>query len=129
MDYAVYISTAHSTYTEASPKVTTVKLTKGLITGGFIYFPSGPAANLHLKVRRGVHQIIPANPGENYALDDCIVPLFPNIEIEEPPFNLDILTWNDSTSHDHALTISLFIDDMAEPGKKKSWFSKILHKE
>ena len=129
MDYAVYITTAHSTYTEASPKVTTIKLTKGLITGGFIYFPSGPAANLHLKVRRGIHQVIPANPGQNLALDDCVVPLFPNIEIDEPPFNLDFLTWNDSTTYDHALTICLFLDDMAELGKNRSWLSKILGKE
>lgn len=129
MDYALYISTAHSIYTEAIPKVTTIKLTKGLITGGFIYFPSGPAANLHLKVRRGIHQVIPANPGQNLALDDCVVPLFPNIEIDEPPFNLDFLTWNDSTTYDHALTISLFLDDMAELGKKRSWLSKILGKE
>lgn len=128
MDYAVNISTAHSTYTEASPKVTTIKLTKGLITGGFIYFPSGSAATLHVKLRRGVHQIIPANPGQNFALDNCVVPLFPNIEIDEPPFNIDILTWNDSTTYAHALTVSLFVDDMAEPGKKLSWFYNLFTK-
>lgn len=123
-----YISTAHSTYTEDAPLKTTCKLTKGLLSGGFIYFPSGPAGVLHLAIYRGAHQIIPANPSEDYALDDCVIPLFPNIEIDQPPFDIDILTWNLSTTYAHALTIALFLDDLAEPGKKQSWLSKLLGK-
>ncbi len=94
--------------------VTTIKLTKGRLTGGSIYFTSGPAGKLHFIARMGVHQVIPFNTGQNLRLDDCVFPFSLGFDLVEPPFDLDCETWNDSTLFDHALTVVLNIEPMID---------------
>ncbi len=113
MDILQYISTPVGK-TEADPLLTTVKLTKGRLTGGSLYFPSGPAGKLHFIARIGVHQIIPFNTGQNLRLDDCVFPLSLGIDLLEPPFELICETWNDSTQYAHALTLVLNIEPMLD---------------
>jgi len=113
MDILQYISTPKNTL-EADPLTTIVKLTHGRLTGGALYFPSGPAGKLHFIARFGVHQIIPFNTGQNLRLDDCVVPLSLGFNLLEPPFDLDCVTWNDSTLYDHALTLILNIEPMLD---------------
>ena len=113
MDIVQYISTPANT-TETAPLVTTVKLTKGRLTGGSVYFPSGPAGKLHFLARIGIHQIIPFNTGQNFRLDDCLVPLCLGFDLNEPPFELLCVTWNDSTLYAHALTVSLHLEPMID---------------
>jgi len=113
MDIVQYISTPKNT-TESAPLVTTIKLTKGRLTGGSIYFPSGPAGKLHFIARIGIHQIIPFNTGQNLRLDDCVLPLCLGFDLLEPPFDLDCETWNESTLYDHALTLALQLEPMVD---------------
>jgi len=109
MDFVKYISTPKNT-TKSDPLITTLKLTKGRLTGGFLFFPSGPAGVLHFYARRGVHQILPFNTDENLRLDDCVVPFTLGIDLVEPPFCVDCVTWNDSALYDHALTICFSLE-------------------
>jgi hypothetical protein len=113
MDILQYISTPKNTL-EVDPLITTIKLTKGRLTGGSLFFPSGPAGKLHFIARIGVHQIIPFNTGQNLRLDDCVVPLSLGFDLIEPPFDLDCETWNDSTLYDHVLTLILNIEPMID---------------
>jgi len=113
MDILQYISTPKNTL-EVDPLITTIKLTKGRLTGGSLFFPSGPAGKLHFIARIGVHQIIPFNTGQNLRLDDCVVPLSLGFDLIEPPFELDCETWNDSTLYDHVLTLILNIEPMID---------------
>lgn len=116
MDFVKYISTPKNT--EASdPLITTLKLTKGRLSGGFLYFPSGPSGTLHFLARVGVHQIIPFNSGEAYRMDDCKIPFHLNIELVAPPFLIDCVTWNTSTQYDHALTVSFFLQPKSRRNK------------
>ena len=109
MDFSKYISTPKDT-TEANPLVTSLKLTKGRLTGGFLYFPKGPAGTLHFLARIGIHQILPFNTGENYRLNDAVINFFLCIDLDDPPYTLDLVTWNDSTQYSHALTIGFSLD-------------------
>jgi hypothetical protein len=113
MDILQYISTPHDT-TEADPLQTTVKLTRGRLTGGSLYFPSGPAGKLHFIARIGEHQIIPFNTGQNIRLDDAVLPLSLGIDLLEPPYELDCVTWNDSTLYAHVLTLVLHLEPMID---------------
>ena len=113
MDILQYISTPKET-TEADPLSTAIKLTKGRLTGGSIYFPSGPAGKLHFIARIGVHQIIPFNTGQNIALDDCVFPLCLGFDLTEPPFELICETWNESILYAHVLTLILNIEPMLD---------------
>lgn len=108
MDFLYYISTPKNT-PSIPGQVLKVHLTRGRLTGGFLFFPSGPAGKLHFLARLCGHQMLPFSPGENYRLDDCVVPFSLEIDMLEPPFDLDIVTWNDSNNHAHALTVCFFL--------------------
>jgi len=125
MDFSLYISTPANT-SEASPLISSLTLTKGRLVGGFLFFPSGPAGTLHLIAKIGKVQIIPFNTGQNYALNRCIMPLTIDIDISQPPYILDVITWNDSTTYPHALTLTLFIDPWKRPRTRRSLTQKII---
>ena len=125
MDYLYKVDTAHSTYTRNNPKRTTVKLSRGRITGGFIYFPSGPAGTLNLTVVRAGYQIAPVDPQQSYALDDCVIPISPGYDLDQPPYVLTLLTWNDSTQYSHTLTISFILDPFFGRPPKRPFLSSL----
>jgi len=105
------------TASAADPKITVVKLTRGRLVGGFLYFPSGPAGTLHFLIRVGVHQLLPFNVGQSFAVDDCVIPIHCGIDLFEPPFEINLVTWNTSTLYTHTLTVGLFLD----PKKERGW--------
>lgn len=113
MDFVKYISTAVGRDV-SNPLTTTLKLTRGRLTGGFLFFPSGPAGVLHFYARIGIHQILPFNTGENFRLDDCVIPFTLGIDIIEPPFQVDLVTWNDSVLYPHVLTVSFSLEPIAK---------------
>lgn len=108
IDFLKYISTPWQNG-EDNPLITPVKLTKGRLTGGLLFFPSGPAGKLHFLARVALHQILPFNTGENYRLDDCVVPFHLAIDLHQPPYEIDCITWNDSTQYPHVLTVCFFL--------------------
>lgn len=109
MDFLQYIETPAETPPE-TPLVTRLKLTKGRLKGGFLYFPSGPAGTLHFLARIGIHQILPFNTGANYRLDNVKVQFSLGIDLSDPPYEIDCVTWNDSTVYDHVCTVCFFLD-------------------
>jgi len=118
MDYVLYIDTPAGT-DEASPKKTTLKLSRGRLTGGFLYFPRGPSGYLHFEAYVATWKILPFNKDETYRLNGCVVPIYLNIDFFEPPFLIDCFTWNDSKVYDHVLTVGFFLDPYAKPRKGK----------
>ena len=122
MDFVQYISTPKNT-TEAEPLVTTINLTRGRLAGGSVYFPSGPAGKLHFLARIGLHQIIPFNTGQNIRLDNAVFPISIGIDLLEPPYKIDLVTWNDSTEYAHALTVCL---NLQPRGKSRQTLKQIL---
>lgn len=115
MDFLKYINTPKNTPVN-DPVITTIKLTRGRLTGGFLFFPSGPAGTLHFLARMGVHQVLPFNTGENFRLDDCVIQFSLGIDIVESPYFVDCVTWNDSTLYDHVLSVCFSLEPR---GKKK----------
>ncbi len=116
MDFLAYISTPKNT-PEIPGQVLKLHLTRGRLTGGFLYFPSGAAGTLHFVAMIGGTQILPFSPGQSYRLDDCVVPFSLGIDLLEPPFSVDCVTWNDSNNHPHALSVCFFV---LPAGKKRT---------
>ena len=119
MDFVKYIDTVIGR-DAADPLTTTIKLTRGRLTGGFLFFPSGPAGKLHFLARIGVHQLIPFNSGESYHMDDCMIPFHIGIDLLTPPYEIDCVTWNMSTEYDHALTVGFFLTPKSRRNKEIS---------
>ena len=125
MDYAITITTEHSTYTQSAPKRTALKLTRGRLAGGWLHFPPGPAGKLHIQIWQANHQIAPATPGESYALDDAIAPLDLSQDLDQKPYTIYIHTWNTSTTYDHACTVSLYLRTPPKKQTPKTIWQKI----
>ena len=121
MDFIQYISTPIG-YTEAEPLKTTITLTAGRLIGGFLFFPRGPSGYLHFIAKTSTHQILPFNTGQNYRLNGCVVPFHLNIDLLQHPFEIDCLTWNDSSTLSHALTVAFFLN----PSEKLRFLKKII---
>lgn len=119
MDYVVYISTPANTL-ETAPLKTRIYLSKGRLTGGFLYFPRGPSGYLHFVAKVGTHQIAPYNIDQAYRLNGCVVPLYLNIDFFEPPFIIDCITWNDSATYAHVMTACFFLDPWQKRRTPKS---------
>lgn len=113
MDFSQYISTPEKTWA-SEPLTTTVKLTRGRLVSGWLFFPSGPAGLLHFIAKVGVHQIIPFNTGQSFHLDDCVIPISIGIDLLEPPYIVECITWNLSTSYPHALTVCFALDPLVK---------------
>jgi hypothetical protein len=80
-----------------------------------LYFPYGPSGTLHFLARIGIHQILPFNTGENFRLDNAVIRFSMGIDLAEPPYSIDLVTWNDSASYAHALTVCFFLDPFLKP--------------
>jgi hypothetical protein len=110
VDYQVYISTPMNTPLSA-PVKTPLELTRGIIRGGWIYFPSGPAGKLHCQIWRADTQIAPANRGASFNLDNVLAPLHLDQALLEPPFEVYVRTWNTSSSSAYGLSLCLFLQE------------------
>ncbi len=95
----------------ADSSQTLLELTRGIIRGGWIYFPPGPAGKLHCQIWRADTQIAPANRGASFNLDDAVIPLQLDQALLEPPFDVWVRTWNTSTLYDHALNVCLVLQE------------------
>jgi len=129
MDYIAHITTEHSIYTRAEPKRTVLKMSRGRVTEGWVYFPSGPAGTLHAVILRASLQIAPVDRDQSYALDDVIAPLRPAFDLHQPPFQVTVLTWNTSTQYDHVLTISLTLDPFFGKPPKRPFLASIFNRQ
>ena len=125
MDYVSYIETPANT-TEADPLKTRLYLSKGRLTGGFLYFPRGPSGYLHFVAKVGTHQIIPYNIEQSYRLNGCVIPLYLNIDFFEPPYIIDCITWNDSATLAHALTVGIYLDPWQKRRTPKSFVGAVI---
>lgn len=119
MDYVCYIDTPAGT-PETDPLKTRLYLSKGRLVGGFLYFPRGPSAYLHFVAKVGTHQILPYNIDQNYRLNGCVVPLYLNIDLFDPPYIIDCFTWNDSGTYHHVMTAGFFLDPWQKRRTPKS---------
>ena len=113
MDFVKYILTPAG-QSETDPLITRLTMTRGRLVGGCVYFPYGPAGYLHFLAKIGIHQILPFNTGENLRLDDAVFPFDLGIDLKEPPFVVDLITWNDSVEYAHALTVSFSLEPELE---------------
>ena len=125
MDYVSYISTP-AAITKEAPLITSLTLSRGRLTGGFLFFPRGPSGYLHFVAKVATHQICPYNIDQDYRLNGCVIPLYLNIDLFEPPFKIDCYTWNDSATYSHALTVGFFLDPWQKRRTPKSIFGSAI---
>lgn len=113
VDFSTSIVTPKNT-TESAPLETRLTLSRGIINGGFIYFPSGPSALLHVQIYAGALQIAPVNRNASFSLDNCVMPLSIFYNLYDPPYQITMRTWNTSTTYDHFCAVTLWLKEMKD---------------
>ncbi len=106
MVYAYDIITPAST-TEAAPKRSSLKVTKGLVYQVEVEFPPGPLGLCHVQIFDGGHQLWPSNPGESFHGDNGMI-VFPDSYLKlAEPYEFQAITWNRDDTYQHQIHIRI----------------------
>jgi hypothetical protein len=92
---------------ESNPLRTTLKLAKGITYKVDFLFPPGPLGLLHLRVCKGLYQVWPSNPEADFSTDDETISFEDEYLIDEPPYELTAITWNEDDTYEHRVTIRI----------------------
>jgi len=108
MVYTFEITTPKNTLETAKQK-TVCQLEKGIIKHFEVFFPPGPAGLLHIQIARGNYQIWPKNTDDSFAADDVTISFNDEFSLKEPPYQLEVYTWNDDDIYEHMTRIRFLI--------------------
>jgi len=94
---------------EATPKTQILKLSKGVITGLDVKFPSGCHGLVKVRLLRSEFQLVPLSGGEWVTGDGETVRTEPYYELEEAPAELKFVGCAPLTSYDHKVTVRVSV--------------------
>uniref|UniRef100_A0A6H1ZQ95 Uncharacterized protein n=1 Tax=viral metagenome TaxID=1070528 RepID=A0A6H1ZQ95_9ZZZZ len=97
------------TYTEADPKLTTAKVSAGVITRVSFRPRPGHSGLLHCRVFYHEFQVFPINRGEDLHGDTFPIEWDEHIELGTQPYDLKIMAWNDDDTYSHTFDISFVV--------------------
>jgi hypothetical protein len=106
----------------SAPLEQLVTLVGGEITWWQIQFPRGCVGLVHVKVRDELHQVIPINSDGDVSGDDQRIDTFDSIVLNDDPFNLRLVGWNDDDSYPHTITFRFAVRSEAEIKRLASAF-------
>lgn len=106
MIYTANITTTNE-FTKASPKKTTIHVTKGLVYKVEFYFPSGSAGLMGIAVFDGLFQVWPSNVGEFFIGEDQLIGFDDMYLKEAAPFEFQCYSYNDDDENDHFLSVRI----------------------
>jgi len=102
---------------EANLKQTIIQLKPGTVHQIDAIFPGGCAALLHVRILYQLFQIWPSNPDESFASDNEKITWADAFELDQPPYQLMVHTWNDDDFYAHAvqLRFAMIAEPIPEP--------------
>ncbi|MGH6998549.1 MAG: hypothetical protein ACREEO_10140, partial [Phenylobacterium sp.] len=71
---------------------------------------------VHVRVRHGLHQLWPANPGGDIAGDGALIAWTENWELSREPFALRLQGWNLDDTFPHTVTVRIALLEARGPG-------------
>jgi len=108
MIYAFDIQTPAKTLVTAKKK-TILRMERGLIYRLEIVFPPGPVHLLHLTINDALHQVWPTNQDADFAGNNDKIEFDEELNIDEPPYELQAYTWNEDEAYAHWVQIRIGI--------------------
>jgi hypothetical protein len=98
-----------------APTERTVDLTPGIISRVEVQFPAFCVGLVHVKVRRVLHQVWPANPDGDISAEAANITWVADYDLSEPPFQLTLQGYNLDDTFDHTITFRFEITAAAAP--------------
>lgn len=99
--------TTPASQAKATPLVTRINISAGVIVGMAVTFPPGPQAQLHVTISHGTQQIMPVEPDTDVAWDMATVFALYHYEVRDHPFEIVVKSWNDDASRSHLVKVAL----------------------
>lgn len=97
--------TIPTTATQSNPTVETLKIAHGIITKFMVRPRPGHSAVAHLVILHHEHQIAPSTEGMELHGDKDPIDWEEYYESYQPPYELKLKGWNDSTSYSHTFDV------------------------
>lgn len=88
-----------------APTVETLKVSAGVVTKVMVRPRPGHSAVAHLVIRYGGHQVWPSTENMEIHGDTFPIDWEEQHQLDQPPFELTIVGWNDSTLYEHVFDI------------------------
>lgn len=108
MFYRFSVLTDENTSEENQVK-TILPLARGVVHQVDFRFPPGPQALLHVRLKRGLHQVWPSNSEEAFASDNERISFREHFELFDLPYQLELYSWNDDESYPHLIIVRIGI--------------------
>lgn len=105
MSYFAFGCTVPITATKEAPYEKELPLTDGVIHIVRIYIPPGSKGLVHGTIRKGLHQIWPTEPSEDFHGDDREPTWKEEYELHGPPYSLTFRGWNDDDTFNHEMVV------------------------
>lgn len=120
---------------EASPIITTLTLTQGVVVRLRVGFPPGCCGLAHVVIREKGWQIVPWSLDESLHWDAYVFEFTPRYPMTSDPYDLVIYTWNLDDSYEHTifvgaevegeeLGIAQRIGEILQAGMGETWLTK-----
>ena len=98
----------------SAPTEVRARLTRGVIVHWEVQIPLGVKGLTGAFVRRGDHQILPANPDGYLKGDDARVAWDDHYVLDDEPLALRLFVWNVDDSYPHTVTFRINLVPLAE---------------
>lgn len=95
---------------ESSPATLVVPICRGVISQFYRLFPEGCSGFVHLQVYHQTRQIFPTSQGESYIGDGSEVLSDTSVNIDEPPYELELWGWSPGSSYGHYVYCEFYIE-------------------
>ncbi len=95
--------------TAASPQVTQIKLTEGIVHRFELEFAAGCDYKVLAQVKRGTSPIWPINPGGSFCTDDFTLSFEEYLEVKAGANEFQVVAWSPDAAYDHVLRLRIGI--------------------
>ena len=112
-DFAIPVS---ANTTRNTAETTDLSLAPGTVQEVEILFPSGCAGLVHVTIRRGLHQVWPANADGSIIGDGDTVDWLEDYPMYDAPTTLQCVAWNEDDTYDHTISVRInLVGTAADP--------------
>ena len=108
MDYNFSQSVPAGTSETESTRLA-LPLERGIIVKVRVGIPDGAADEVHVTIWRGLHQLWPQRSGDNYAWNDHVYEIEESYVLEEVPYELTLVAWNEDSINAHQVMVGFNI--------------------
>lgn len=99
---------------EPSTATQILPVTAGNVNRVLIDFPAGQIGLTHLRIRRGLYQVWPANPEADFSTSNATIDWNEDYDVLTPPYEFEAYAWNLDDTYTHTITVHISIEPAAQ---------------